>query len=277
MRLRKEFVDQAVAILEVARKRTHAGVSMPAEVAIAQGDVGLARVGVLEAEGLYVNAMTELRQALGLSPGADLTLKGDIEEMTEGPPKPAGSSASAMGADAATSNPTFANLVAQARLNSQERLVLRATMGSRWALSGTVTQEGTGNTVVVGTLSLPIPFFDPAAFETSRLKSKEDAIFAQTERSLSELQMRMRVANHEVTHTREVREALQKDALPALKEALRLAKAQYVAGTQDITMVLLAKQRLLGAEEQVKRNAADILRADLQWSHLQGRLTQEAP
>jgi outer membrane protein TolC len=62
-----------------------------------------------------------------------------------------------------------------------------------------------------------------------------------------------------------------------MQESLRLAQVNYAVGTQDITNVLLARQRLGLAQEQLARAAAGVQRADIKLARATGTLLKGIP
>jgi len=78
-------------------------------------------------------------------------------------------------------------------------------------------------------------------------------------------------ALHEHEHTREEREAVMK-ALPLLREATRIVRAQYDTGTAEIGSLVVVRRRLLDAEERYVHATADVRRADIKLAHASGTL-----
>ena len=133
-------------------------------------------------------------------------------------------------------------------------------------------REGTGNQVALGIASFPLPFLDPARFEASRQHAAATVASAQVDRTRAELARDRAVAAHEREHWREVRDALRTGTLAPTEEALRLVRAQYEAGSRDVTVVLIARQRLAATRESLAHAAAEVQRADIRFARAVGTL-----
>jgi outer membrane protein TolC len=137
-------------------------------------------------------------------------------------------------------------------------------------------REGTGDRVVLGFVGFPIPFFDAAGFETARQRATQKTAEAQVELTRAEAARDIRLALHDRHHFRELRDALEQGALTAFSEAYRLAQTQYEVGTAEIGTVILARQRLIGVQEQLAEVAARVQRADIALARATGSLLDEA-
>ena len=135
-------------------------------------------------------------------------------------------------------------------------------------------REGTGDQIVTGIVSVPLPIVSPGAFEAARQRAYEDTATAMVARARAEVARDVRLALHDREHWREVRDALRSQALQPMREALRLARVQYDVGTHDVSFVLLARQRLVATEEQLARVAAEVQRADIRLGRATGRLME---
>jgi cobalt-zinc-cadmium efflux system outer membrane protein len=267
LRLRSEALAQAKAILETTRARVEGGVGQPYELALARGEVGSAEAGLLDAEGMQVEALAELRFALGLGPTAPVTVAGDLYATDE----QAIDEGLAVRA-AESSHPALRLANARAALADQEVRLTTAVLGPTLSVGGTYVREGTGDHVVTAFVGVPIPFFDAAAFDAARQRGAYRTAEAQVERVRAETSRDVRVALHDHEHWRELRDALSAKALAPMKEAVRLARVHYEVGTAEISLVLLARQRLLLTEEQLARVAAQVQRADIHLGHASGSL-----
>jgi outer membrane protein TolC len=114
---------------------------------------------------------------------------------------------------------------------------------------------------------------NPARYEAARQRAAADTSDAQAARIRAEVAHDARLALHDREHWREVRDELGRSALAPTAEALRLARVAYEAGTQDLTPVLLARQRLEAVEEQLAHVAGEVQRADIRLAGVTGDLT----
>lgn len=267
IRLRRLSLEQAQGLADVAKKRASAGVSVPSELAMAQGDLGVARAALVEAEGQLFEATAELRVALGRAPDADLDPVGDLyaEGVRQQVLAPRGAEAR---------NSALQVLIARQESAKAETSLVSATLAPNLGVGVSYTREGTGDSILLGVLTLPIPVADPAAFERARARAEEDRATAQVQRAKAELGAQVALSLHEIEHLREVRTMLETNAIPPLREALRLAKVQVDTGTADVAVALLARQRLLGAEETLARSCAEVWRADFKLAYYTGQIRE---
>ena len=268
---RHEGLAQAEAILRSIRVRVAKGAADPIELSLAQGEVATARAAVLAAEGMRFDAEMELRFALGEAPDAALATAGDLDGIPTAP----GDEASLI-RRAEHSHPQLLLADARAEQARREADLSAATLAPTIGVGVSYLREGTGDQIVTGTISLPLPIARPWAFEASRLRAAVDVARAQGARARAELSREIRSALHEREHTRELHDTLAREALVPMKEALRLARAQFDAGTIDVTRVLLARQRLVATEEQTVRALADVRRADVRLMRAAGTLLDGA-
>ena len=270
LRIRTAALAEAEAIAKGTRARVGSGVGQPRELALAEGDVGSAQAAVLDAEGALVEAHVELRFALGISPDDAIDVAGDLYASDETP-------VARDGAIRATADhPALRAARARTELAKREVDLARAHFGPVASVGGSYAREASGEQIVGALVGVPIPIADPSRYEQARLMTTENAARAQASRVELELQRDVRLALHDREHWREVREALRTRALGPLREALRLVRKEYDVGTQDVTMVLLAHQRLLAAEEQMARAAGAVLRADAHVAALTGALAKRS-
>lgn len=272
LELRGESVTHAEALADFTRRRAGSGTTQPIELALVEGDVGSARSSRLEAEGAVVDALAELRLATAIEPGTPLDPEGDLC-VTDDVLMDEAAALSAAERD----SPDLLLAAANVRLAASEVRLVGASMGPFLGVGATFTRDGFGDRVVSGVLVLPLPFVDPARFDAGRARIAADVATAQVQRTRDELKAAIHVAIHDREHTRELRATLASAALPPLREALRIAKAQLAAGTQDVALALLVRQRVLVAEEQYVRACGEVQRADLRFQRLIGRVAGVTP
>jgi len=271
LRLREEGQGQADAILKTTVSRVEVGVAPPHELALARGEAAAALASVFDAEGMLVEALAELRFSIG-APATDAVaatgaLYSSDERVVD--------EDSAVRA-AQTQNPTLQLAVARAEQADREAQLTAAMLGPSLSLGATYVREGTGDKVLLGFVGFPIPIFDAGGFETARQRATQKTAESQVELTRAEAARDIRLALHDRHHWREVRDALQNGALAAFSEAFRLAQTQYDVGTAEIGTVILARQRLLGVQEQLAEVAARVQRADIALARATGSLLEEA-
>lgn len=271
LRLREEARSQAEAILKITVSRVEAGVAPPHELALARGEAATAFAGVLDAEGMEVEALAELRFSIGAPATQDLAATGMLYRSEE----QVVDEESAVRA-AETRNPTLQLAVARAEQTDHEAQLTSAMLRPSLNLGATYVREGTGDKVLLGFVGFPIPFFDAGGFETARQRALQKTAESQVDLTRAEAARDIRLALHDRHHWREVRDALQNGALASFSEAFRLVQTQYEVGTAEIGAVILARQRLLSVEEQLAEVAARVQRADIALARATGSLLDEA-
>ncbi len=265
LKLRQAAEEQASAVVRTSAARFRSGAGMPFDVALARADSATAHAAVLDAEGAQVEALAELRFALGLPASAAVEAKGDLFASDDG-------EANTSPAGALASDPTLGVALARAQFSRRETSLTYATLGPTFTVGASFLREGGGNAIVTGFVGLPLPAVAPAAFDTARQRGLEHAAEAELVQARAEAAKALSLARHEREHWREVRAALRGSALQAAHDALRLALAGYEAGTHDVSAVVLARQRVIATDEQLAHVAGAIQRADIRYSRLTGTL-----
>lgn len=268
VRLRHAALEQAKALAFVVRARVGAGVALPHERALADAEVGAAEAAVLDAEGLQVEALAELRFALGLDPAAAVEAAGDLYVTDDSPIDDVAAVRAAQ-----ERHPAVLTAMGRQSVAAAEVEVTSAVLGPTVGIGASYVHEGTGDHVALGIVSFPIPFVDPAAFDAARQRATARVAEAQVERVRAEVARDVRLAIHDRQHWRQVRDALKDGALAPTTEALRLARAQYEAGASDVTPVLIARQKLVSTQEWLAHAAAEVQRADIRFASASGTLS----
>jgi outer membrane protein, heavy metal efflux system len=264
--LRAAARKDAEEIARVADARVDRGVALPVESSLAAAELGAAELAERDAEGMLFEARASLKLATGLAQATEVRAAGTLE-VSDPTSEPPGQRREHPAAIAARSQIALAQ--ADARL-------ARASAAPALGVGVTYSREATGERLFTGTLSLPLPVLDPSRFDEARQAANVLTAEARAVRVRDELAHDLAVTSHERTHTREVRETLRTRVLVPLRETVRLARAAYRAGTQDATGLLVLRQRLIAAEEQLAHASAEILRADVRSALARGTLLDEA-
>ncbi|MBK8215376.1 MAG: TolC family protein [Myxococcales bacterium] len=272
LEIRKATLGRAEELVTLARRRVGAGVGRPSEIALAEGERAYAATSVLDGEGLLVDALVELRVASSLAPGEDVSPAGELAREL---PAVYAKAHAPSGATVSDSPGVRLAAASEARARAQVALT-HATEGPQLSVGGMFAREGDGSTIALGSVMVPLPFVDPAAFDRSRAEADALAANAEKGRVRAELDARLSLVLHEMDHTREVRDKFEREVLPPLREALRQSLVEVSAGTTDIGPSVVARQRLLTAEEAAVRASAEVVRADLRYLHVTGKLASEA-
>lgn len=266
MSARLTAVADAEKIARLAEVRVTSGVATATERSLATAEVGTAKLALLEAEG----RATEARYALALAAGEPL----DVSIVADGSLEPADQPSldARRVLDGASHHPAVVAAEARASHAAAEIGVAHATNGPFFSIGATIWREGSGDHAAAALVTVPLPFFDSARYESARHATLAATASAYAGRLRSEIEREVRVALHERDHTREVRVQLRDGVVAPLRKALDTAVLAYGAGTADLGVVLLARRSALAAEERLVSAMADVQRADMRVAALAGAL-----
>lgn len=267
VRLRVKVRDDAESLARIARARVARGVGMPLEASLVEAEVGAAELGMLEAEGRLATSRAELCFALAFAPTTVVRASGSLDAEDAEP----------RGVRPAPLHPELEVARTQVAASRAEAALARAQASPALGVGIAYARDGTGEQAFTGTLSVPLPFLDPTRFDAARHRMALLSAEAREVRVKAELAREVTLAEHERGHSREVRATLRDRVVTPLREAVRLSRAAYEAGLQDATTLLVARPRLVAAEEQLARAAADVERADVRYAAAQGSLVPKEP
>jgi cobalt-zinc-cadmium efflux system outer membrane protein len=269
MRLRQASLAEAEQLAAAAKQRVTSGVGQPIELAVALGEKGTALALELDAEGQLTEAGAALRFATGLAADRPVDTKGELTTSRR-----AHVNEAALVRAAEERHPALRAASARADLAQQETELVRAAHAPWFGFGASYVREGTGDQIFLGVVELPLPVVSANAFDRARQRAVADVVAAEVGIVRRELARDIRLALHEREHALAVLDAMLSGAQKPLAEAFRLARVGYDVGTLDISAVLLARQRLLAAEEQVLRSTAELERAEVRLMHATGALLE---
>lgn len=262
LRVRAIAARDAEKLKTIADARATAGLVTGADRALAQAEVGAAKLALLDGEGRATEARLSLAQAMGLPLDATLTAEGAF------PPLEATGDAVKHLADA----PAIRAADARTRQANAEIAVAHALVGPTFSFGASVWREGSGDKAAAALVSVPLPFFDPARYDTGRQAVLASAAAGRAERLRVELEHQTRLAIHEREHRREVKTVVEESVLAPLRTALATAMTAYAAGTGELSMLLLARRSAFAAEERAITATAEVERAEIRLAALTGTL-----
>jgi outer membrane protein, heavy metal efflux system len=271
LRLRTSAADDAAKLARIAEVRVASGAATAVERSLAKAEVGAAQVALLDGEGRATEARIALAHDTGTPMESALVAEGDLDRSEE-----TGVDARSVVANIA-SHPAVHAAEARAAQASADGSVTRAVLGPTFSIGGTVWREGSGDRAAAAVVSLPLPFFDPARHDVGRQATIAAAASSHAARLRTELEREARLAVHEREHAREVRARLRDGVVEPLRSALGTAMTAYSAGTNDLGVVLLARRSALAAEEHLLAAMADVWRADVRLSAIDGTLLKGSP
>ena len=261
VRIRKESLTDAQEIARIAAARVRAGSVPPSEQSMAQALVGRAKADMLDARGRGFVADADLRTLIGVSaePVGPLDARDGALDRTR------------VLSWVRRGQPDVAAAEARAVRSARAADLTEAGGKPFIAIGPQVTREATGDWLLLGRVSFPLPVVNPAAVETARARSEAMMAHAEVKAARALLERDVRLALEEREHSRELRNALRDGAIAPAREALRQTKSQYQAGSVDLSAVLAARRELLLSEERWAEAAADVRRADIHLARIVGR------
>lgn len=270
VRLRAASVDDTTKLARIAEVRVVSGTATAMERSLAKAEVGNAVLAVLDGEGRATEARIALAHATGEPFDRPLVADGTLDGSDDGP----GHEADVL--RNLDRHPAVRAADGRASQSSAEAAVARAATGPTFFLGVTAWREGSGDRAAAALVTVPLPFFDPARYDTARQAMIAAAANGHAERVRAELVREIHVALHDREHTREVRAQLRGGVVEPLRDALRTAMTAYSAGTSDLGDVLLARRSTVAAEERLVVAMADVWRADVRVAALAGTLLEGA-
>lgn len=270
--IRKDALGGAEATLRVAEARAAVGKSSPAEAALARALLGSVEASVLSAQGDITVADAQLRYVCGIELHDPIEVVGSIQSSAHPIDE------NAVRQRALAEAPDLIALRAHARLLDRSVGLGRAQSKPHIELGPSVTREGTGDWIVTGNLSLPLPGVDPYAAENAQRVLEANLAKARSTVAEQAVLREVEIALHEREHALNLRDSLLKGTVEPSQAAVREYQIQYEVGRIDLTTLLAARRELLSARERWAAASADVIRAEvrlLRWidpSHMRGIL-----
>jgi cobalt-zinc-cadmium efflux system outer membrane protein len=268
--IRKDALGGAEATLRIAEARAGVGKSSPAEAALARALLGSVEASVLSAQGDITVADAQLRYVCGIELHDPIEVVGSIQSSAQPIDE------NVVRQRALTEAPELTALRAHARLLERSVGLGRAQSKPHIELGPSVTHEGTGDWIVAGHLSLPLPGVDPYAADNAQRTLEANLAKAHTTVAEQAALREIEIALHEREHALNLRDSLLKGTVEPSQAAVREYQIQYEVGRIDLTTLLAARRELLSARERWAAASADVIRAEvrlLRWinpAHLRG-------
>jgi outer membrane protein TolC len=267
--VRSESLREAQTLDALAEAKLVSGAETAGERAAARSLLGAARAALLEAEGRKFAAGAELAFQSGSS-AEQLEAEGPLD--ADGP---AISEREAL--DAVAHHPRLAHLEAEANALVRSVEQVRAEGGPILALGPSVTREASGDIILQGHVSVPLPFVNKNEFEAADRARLALVARANVARERQRLRVDVRVALHERSHARLLRDALTRDAVGPARAALDEATLRYREGKAQLGEVLMARRALIEVEERRIEASGAARLAGLRLLAVLGRLLPGSP
>jgi outer membrane protein TolC len=248
---RKE-VDLATDWAARVERAALAGGLTKADAAAAKGWQAEAALAALAAEGEVFSTGVMVNGLLGVDATVPAQAAGTLPEL----PLPDAASI-ARGMDRAEHAPSvaaFANLRDAEEAHGAES---RAANGTWLQLGVYGGREGTGDLVGLGTLQLTLPAFDRGERDQARFKAQ--AVRAEGDRrdALAKARAERVDATHELEHTRETLELVDRALLPAAEDAASYAQRRMEGGEGTAFEWVMARRTVLMAKTRRLKAQAD--------------------
>lgn len=213
--------------------------------------VAEAQLAVLSAEGELFDTGVRLNRVLGL----DAAQPAQVTE-----PLPA---VELVGAEALAGSLGRAERAPSVRAALQLKQVEEARARELVASKGTWLQvgalggrEGLGDVVGLATLSVTLPLFETGQREAGPLLAAASHAEGERVRALAEARAERVLVGHELEHTRETLEVIERDLVPANDEAARGTQRRMEAGEATSQEWVLARRSALVAHSRLVRARA---------------------
>ncbi len=268
--IRQDALNGAQETLRVAQLRAAVGKTSPAEAALARALLGSVEASVLSAQGDITVADAQLRHVCGIALHEPIDIEGPIYKVAQ--PIDETHVRDLVLAQA----PELLALRSQAQMLERTVDLGKSLSMPHIEIGPSVTHEGTGDWIVLGNVSLPLPGVDPYAADNAHRTMEANLAKARCAIADQAALKDVEIALHEREHALILRESLQKGAVEPSQAAVREYQIQYEIGRIDLTPLLAARREFLSAQERWAMAAADVLRAQvklLRWlseTHLKG-------
>lgn len=268
LEMRLGQVESARLLLELARARERAGGADPSEVALLSAEVAFLRGTVLEAEGAHFQAASELAWVTGADSLLGFEVEGELETVLTDPLERTARAEAA---------PEVQIARERVKVSEREVEVARAQNAAGLSFGVQYQREGTGDQILTGVFSLPLPVVQQGRHQMDRALIQSEAARGEAQYTQTESGLALKKMNHEVTHAQAAYELLTREALPFEREALRVFEAQYREGALGLTVLLVARTRLVEIEERTLSALAAWKHAHLSYLAQSGLLLGGAP
>lgn len=265
LRLRQLVVTELERQLAFAQARAEVGEGLALDVAMAQAELARARSAALQAEGDHYDAAKQLSLATGRPAVTEIEVKGGLSETEP-----------ILGAcvrkTISSSHPELEFAQKRAAAAEADVAYFAVQQAPTFALGVQYQREGTGDQIATLVAQVPLPFFRPWKYQEAR-----QMIIVERDRALvtvqrASLESELERAQHECSHAEAVLSSLQSTAIGPHEDMLRLAEATYKGGTEDITRLVWARQRLTLLFEEIAAATAALDEARLRHARVSGEL-----
>ncbi len=249
-------VERAEQLQSLVVAQVEVGAVEPGDDALAQSNLGRQRVRLLTASVERDRALASLRLLLG-APLAELTAAGELQLID-------------VAAD--DMHPAVQSLWARARTKRAgaelELVEARPTMG----LGVSVTREGTGDWLMLGQVSLPLPFGNSASYSSAQNARDVEALEFEAEHLEERMQFLARDLRRQLAIRARMVEQARNEELEPARRAAMLIEHKFRAGKVALNALLLARDRIFEAELNQLEVQRELALAQIQLAWAEGWL-----
>lgn len=239
----------------IAVRRFEAGAISPLVVRIAEGQTAQAKVAHIEAEQVYATARLSLAELSGWPAMHPPEPEGVLDPPRKAPPL------SDLMALAKKHQPRYRTLaMAIAEAEARARLADREAWPAP-AFGITAAREGSSETIVLGSLSIPVPMWRTNRGERTRARAHHAIALARAQAFSQRLTARLARAKGAVDSAARRLAVYGAEILPTFEENLALIRRAYELGEIDILEVSVAQERFLRTQRDALDAYADYFRA----------------
>lgn len=207
--------------------------------------VAEAQLAVLAAEGEVFDTGVRLNLVLGLDASTPAEVSGELPALAD--VDAAALKGALARADQAPSVRTAKLLEAAELARARELLSSKGTWLQLGAMGG---REGLGDVVALATLSVTLPIFDTGQREAAPLRAAAAHAAGQRELALVEARAQRVLIAHELEHTAETLQVVERELVPANDEAAAGTQRRMEAGEATSQEWVLARRAALTARSR---------------------------
>jgi len=257
----RALTELAASTNEYFERARDAGAATAIQANLALGELQVIRLDGVRAEARVLQARQDLNALLGLSPGADVALRGGADPATS---EPLGDDLDSLTAHAVESRPDLAVLLARYQAAEED---VRLAISKQYP----VLAVGTG-------ISLTLPFFSKfgrpaiktAIARREQLGREFTAAVHAARQQIAAAHTLWRLAEQEV-------ELIERELLPNAERNLELSQEAFQAGEVTLLETLALQRALVGARTQHTEARAERSKRAWMLLALSGWLLGEAP
>ena len=233
-------------------RAAQSGAITKADAAAVRAWVAEARLAVLSAEGELFDTGVQLNRSLGLDAAAPAQVATELPALVL---PQADALAQSLGRAERAPAVRAALQLRDAEEGRARELV--ASKGTWLQVGATGGREGLGDVVVLGTLAVTIPVFDKGERDAAPLLAAATQAEGARLLALAEARAARVLVAHELEHTQETLEVVERELVPASDEAAQGTQRRMEAGEATSQEWVLARRAALAARSRWVRARAE--------------------